>query len=93
MRLKKIRQAMVRYWDQDHIAFLFELFGSVFTIAASMVLAATAKSPDMLTVYLLYLVGSSVMCYAYIRRNMIWSVVLTIWFTIINITGLIVLLY
>ena len=89
---KKIRKAIFDYWQQDHIAFLFELVGSIFTIAASIVLAATAKEPDMLTVYILYLFGSSIMCYAYIRRNMIWSVVLTIWFTIINIVGLIVLL-
>jgi len=92
MKLNKIRQAMSNYWNLDHIAFLFELVGSIFTIAASIVLAVTAKEPDMLTIYLLYLVGSSVMCYAYIRRNMIWSVVLTIWFTIINIIGLVVLL-
>lgn len=90
--MERVVSALNKSWKHDHIAFVFEMVGCFFTIAASIVLAATAKNPEMLTVYLLYLVGSALMCYAYIRREMIWSIVLTVWFTIINIVGLIVVL-
>lgn len=90
--MERVSNALKESWKQDHIAFVFEMVGCFFTIAASIVLAVTAKEPDMLTVYILYLIGSGVMCYAYIRRNMVWSIVLTVWFTFINIIGLIVVL-
>ena len=92
MNLNKIKQAILAHWEEDKITFLYEFVGAMFTIAASAILAATAKEPDMLTVYLLYLLGSAIMGIAYIRRGMIWSIVLTAWFTVINIVGLIVLL-
>jgi len=85
--MERIKNALVRSWQHDHIAFLFEMIGMLFTIAGSLLLALTAKDPNMLLVYPLFLVGASTGLFAYYRREMVWTILLTAYFVVINIVG------
>jgi len=85
--MERIKNALVRSWEHDRTAFMFEMVGMLFTVAGSLVLALTAKDPNMLIVYPLFLVGAATGLYAYYRREMVWTIVLTAYFVVINIVG------
>jgi hypothetical protein len=85
--MERIKLALKRSYEVDHIAFYFEMIGFIFTVAASLIMAVTAKNPNMLIVYPLFLVGSSTGLYAYYRREMVWTIALTGYFVVINIVG------
>jgi len=72
--MERIKNALVRSWQHDHIAFLFEMIGMLFTIAGSLL-------------YPLFLVGASTGLFAYYRREMVWTILLTAYFVVINIVG------
>lgn len=88
--MERVRSALIKSWHHDHIAFIFEMVGVAFTIIASLTLALTAKAPDMPIVFAIYEVGSIALLYAYYRREMVWSILLTIYFVVINIVGFII---
>lgn len=79
------------YWldsyYSDKVAFWFELVSFVFTVAASMTLALNADDPNMLIVYPGFFIGSSTQCYASYRRGLPWILLLTFYFSCINIVG------
>lgn len=89
---QRISAALRKSYETDHIAFYFEMIGMLFTIAGSFLMAVTAKDPNMLIVYPLFLVGASTGLYAYYRTGMVWTVVLTGYFVVINIFGFFVAL-
>jgi len=90
--MERIKNAVVKSWQHDRIAFVFEMGGMIFTSAGSLILALTAKDPNMLIIYPLFLVGAVTGLFAYYRREMIWTIVLTAYFVVINIVGFFVAL-
>ena len=85
--MERVRAALSKSYQHDHVAFYFEMCGMIFTVAGSLLMAITAKNPNMLIVYPLYLIGASTGLYAYYRREMVWTIVLTAYFVVINIVG------
>ena len=90
--MERVRNALSKSWAHDHIAFVYEMIGTAFTIAGSLLLALTAEDPNMLLIFPLYEVGSVSLLYAYYRREMVWSIALTGYFVVVNIVGFIVAL-
>jgi len=90
--MERIKNALIRSWQHDHISFMCEMVGTLFTIAGSLLLALTANDPNMLVIFPLYEVGSVALMYAYYRRQMVWSIMLTGYFVVINIVGFIIAL-
>jgi len=85
--MERIKNAVIRSYHEDHIAFYFELIGMLFTVSGSALLAFTAKDPNMLIIFPLYFIGSITGLYAYYRKQAIWTIVLTAYFVVINIIG------
>lgn len=90
--MERVRNALIRSWQHDHIAFVFEMIGTFFTIAGSLLLALTAEDPNMLIIFPIYEVGSVSLLYAYYRRQMVWSILLTGYFVVINVVGFLIAL-
>jgi hypothetical protein len=90
--MERIKNVLLQHWLKDHIAFIFEMVGTAFTIAGSLLLALTAKDPNMLVIFPLYEVGSASLLYAYYRMQMVWSIILTSYFVVVNILGFLVAL-
>jgi len=84
-------QRVVDFWTNsyksDKIAFWFELISFIFTIAASLTLAITAKDPNMALVYPGFFIGSITGVYAFWRRGLAWPLVLTGYFACVNVFG------
>jgi hypothetical protein len=85
--MQKIKEFWVTSYTSDNTAFYFELVSFIFTVAASLTLALTAKDPNMLLVYPGFLVGSVTQCYAAYRRGAAWVMLLTGYFAIVNVFG------
>lgn len=91
--MDKVKTALTNHYNKDPTAFYFEMIGMMFTVAGSLVMALTAKNPNFAIVYPLFLVGSSTGLVAYYRLQMVWSIVLTGYFVIINTIGLTIYLW
>lgn len=82
---------ILRFWQKsynsDRTAFAFELISFVFTVGASLTLAITASSPDMTIIYPGFFVGAVTQCYAAYRRNAAFVMMITGYFSIINVYG------
>jgi len=87
--MQRIKTALQQSWEHDHIAFIYEMFGTFFTVAGALLLALTAEDPNMKLVYPIYQIGTVSLMYAYYRRQMVWSIGLTSFFVVINIIGFI----
>ena len=85
--MNKIIEFWKKSYHSDRIAFYLELVSFVLTVGASMVLALNAVDPDMRYVYPGFFVGSITAVVAYYRRQMIWPLLLTGYFTCINLLG------
>ena len=82
-----LKEFWVNSYKTDQEAFWYELLSVSVTIIGSCVLTFTSPQPLMHYVFPLYLLGSSTLCYASYRRRQIWIVVLSGWFTIMNVIG------
>jgi len=82
---------IVDFWkssyQSDRVAFAFELVSFVFTVSASLTLAINARDPNMMLVYPFFFIGSTTQCYAAIRRGAAWVMLLTGYFSFINVFG------
>ena len=85
--MERIKNAVIRSYHEDHIAFYFELAGMIFTVIGSALLALTAQDPNMVVIFPFYLIGSATGLYAYYRKQAIWTIVLTAYFVVVNIIG------
>ncbi len=85
--LQKIKLFWINSYQSDKIAFAFELISFVFTVGASLTLAFNAKDPNMLLVYPNFFLGSVTQCYAAYRRGAAWVMLLTFYFSIVNVFG------
>lgn len=86
-----MKTKIIDFWKNsyksDKIAFVFELVSFVFTVSASLTLALSARDPNMALVYPFFFVGSTTQCYAAMRRGSAWVMLLTGYFSFINIFG------
>lgn len=83
----KIKKFWLRSYESDRIAFYFELVSFIFTVGASLTLAITASDPDMTIVYPGFFIGATTQCYAAYRRNAAFVMMITGYFSVINVYG------
>ena len=67
--------------------FWLDLISTVFTMVASLALAITARNPPMEWIYPGYFVGSLISCYTGTQRHSPWTVVLCMYFCVMNLVG------
>jgi len=84
-------QRFIDFWSasfrSDRVAFAFELVSFIFTVGGSTLMAFTADNPNLTLVYPLFFVGSVTQTYASWRRGAAWIMLLTIYFSIVNVLG------
>ena len=85
--MQRIREFWSASFRSDPVAFWFEVTSFVVTVVASFLMAFTAANPDMRVIYPIFFVGSVAGCYAYFRRQLVWPMMLTFYFCIMNIWG------
>jgi len=85
--MQKIKQFWLDSYHSDQTAFWFELVGFVFVVGASLYLAVNAANPDMRLVYPGAFIGAASQCYAAVRRGAAWVMLLTFYFSLINVFG------
>ena len=83
----KVRSFWLRSFESDRTAFYFELVSFIFTVGASLTLAITALDPDMTIVYPMFFVVATTQCYASYRREAAFVMMITGYFSIINVYG------
>ena len=85
--MQKIKDFWVKSYRSDKTAFMFELISFVFTVGASFYLATTADAPNMVYVYPGFFIGAIAGAYGYYRRGLAWPMMLTAYFTVVNVFG------
>ena len=85
--MQKIKQFWINSFVSDKTAFYFELVSFIFTVGASLTLAVNAYDPDMSIVYPFFFIGSTTQCYAAYRRGAAWVMMLTFYFSLVNVFG------
>ena len=85
--LTSIKEFWKNSYRSDNTAFYFELVSFVFTVGASLILAITASDPDMTMVYPGFFIGAVTQCYASFRRGAAFVMMITGYFSIINVYG------
>jgi len=85
--INKIKEFWIQSYESDKVAFSYELVSFVTTVAASLTLALTADSPNMMLVYPGFFIGSLAGAYAYYRRGIPWPLLLTSYFACVNVFG------
>jgi len=85
--VQKIKQFWINSYTSDKTAFYFELVSFIFTVGASLTLAVNAYDPDMSIVYPFFFIGSTTQCYAAYRRGAAWVMMLTFYFSLVNVFG------
>ena len=85
--INKIKEFWIQSYESDKVAFAYELVSFVTTVAASLTLALTADSPNMMLVYPGFFIGSLAGAYAYYRRGIPWPLLLTSYFAVVNVFG------
>ena len=85
--MQKIKQFWINSYVSDKTAFYFELVSFIFTVGASLTLAVNAYDPDMSIVYPFFFIGSTTQCYAAYRRGAAWVMMLTFYFSLVNVFG------
>lgn len=85
--MQKIKNFWLNSYRSDKVAFYFELISFIFTVGASLTLAITARDPNMMYVYPGFFIGSTTQAYAAYRRGAAWVMLLTIYFSCVNVFG------
>jgi len=85
--MKKLKNFWLNSYHSDKIAFYYELTSFIFTVITSMALALSARDPNMALIYPGFFVGAVTGAYGYYRRGLAWPMLLTFYFSIVNIFG------
>jgi len=85
--LQKLREFWSASLRSDPRAFALEITSFIFTVAASVWMAFTAAAPNMAVIYPIFFIGSATGCWGYYRRQLIWPMLLTGYFMVINVYG------
>ena len=86
--MESVRKFLKDSYTSDPLAFWCEMIGSLAAIIASGWLSFTADNPPLLWIYPFYLTSSLFHVVASVRRNAAWITILSIYFTGINIYGI-----
>lgn len=86
--ISNVKNFLVESYTSDPLAFWCEMIGSLAAIVASALLAIMAQDPPMLLIYPFYLASSLFHVVAAVRRNAAWIAILSVYFTAINIYGI-----
>lgn len=86
--IKRLKLFFQESRHSDPLAFWLEMIGSLAAIVASAVLAIKADNPPMIVIYPFYLTSSVFHVVAAVRRNAAWIAILSVYFTAINIYGI-----
>jgi hypothetical protein len=85
--LKSVKQFAIDSYRSDPVAFYLELVAFVSTVGASMWLAVSAANPDMTIIYPGFFVGAVTGALGYYRRRILFPMLLTTYFALVNIFG------
>lgn len=85
---KEIIQFWIDSWHESKVLFWAEFTATVASIIASYHFATASPDPNLVFVFLLYLVGSSLLVYTMWKRGAVWMLVLMAWYSAMNIIGL-----
>ena len=85
--MQKIKNFWMQSYHSDRIAFYCEIISFVFTVGASLYLAATADNPDMRYVYPGFFIGAAFGVLSSYRRKLAWPMLLTSYFMVVNVFG------
>lgn len=86
--INNVKDFLIGSYQSDPLAFWFEMIGSLAAIVASALLAVYAQDPPMIVIYPFYLTSSILHVVAAVRRNAAWIAFLSVYFTLINIYGI-----
>jgi hypothetical protein len=78
-------------WHTNRTMFWFEFLGTMLSILATTILTIWAKTPPMLTCYIIWFLGSGMMMLGAYMRRASWMFLLMGFNTILNIVGLTIL--
>lgn len=87
MLIHKVTYFFRQSYHSDKIAFILEIFGTVFIIAASSTLALNAGDPDLRYIYPGFFIGALSSVISNFRRKLAWPLLLTSYFVLINVLG------
>ncbi len=85
--IQRIRDFWSASFRSDPWAFALEMTSFGFTVVASFMMAFTAAQPDLRVIYPIFFIGSFAGCWAYVRRQLAWPVMLTAYFMLVNVYG------
>jgi len=88
MFLKKIKQFWVSSYQSNPLAFYMEMISAVFVITGSAILTYTVLEPRPDIFVPFYFVGSVTGFVGAYYRQAVWVMVLTAWFSTMNIIAL-----
>lgn len=86
--ISNIKKFLRESYYSDPLAFYFEMIGSLAAIVASGWLSITADNPPLIWIYPFYLTSSIFHVVSSVRRSAAWIAILSIYFTGINIYGI-----
>jgi hypothetical protein len=86
--IRNVKNFLVESYTSDPLAFWCEMIGSLAAIVASGWLSFTADNPPLIWIYPFYLTSSLFHVVASVRRNAAWIAILSVYFTVINIYGI-----
>lgn len=87
--IRKVNRFFMESYHSDKLSFYLEMTNFTFSVIGSLLLAITARHPDMRIIFPIFLVGSVAQTYASYRRRASWVMMTTGYFTVTNIIGLI----
>ena len=88
MALHKIKEYWVSSYIQNPVVFWIEMAATISVIIGSFLIAYTVLELDPITFIPFYLIGSICSLIAAIIRKAVWVIVMTTWFTVMNVAGL-----
>ena len=88
MALQKIREYWMNSYNQNPLVFWIEMTATISVVIGSFLIAYTVLDLNPITFIPFYLIGSICSLIAAIIRKAVWVIVMTTWFTIMNLAGL-----
>lgn len=85
--MKRVKEFWIQSYTSDRTAFAYELISFVFVVSASLYMAMNADNPDMRYIYPGFFLGSVAQIYASWRRGAAWIMLLTTYFSCVNVFG------
>ena len=88
MIFQKIKHYWLSSYVQNPLVFWIEMAATISVVIGSFLIAYTVLDLDPITFIPFYLFGSICSLIAAIIRKAVWVIVMTTWFTVMNLAGL-----